>query len=214
MLLFFFQDLGSSLLSLLWILFQLDCLSPIHLVVLLRFYLVPLSGTYSSADSFCLTFCDCGFHSIGCRVVVLLGFCCLPPGGWDWCKGLVQASWWEGLVSAHLWVELGLVPLVGRALSRGVFNGQLWAQEDLRQPVCWWVELCSHPDACLTWGLPALEPTGWWLGPGLGEKMAASRSTCTNEYSPELPPPVSSSPQWAKVAPPPPTSRRPSNTSR
>ena len=30
---------------------------------------------------------------------------------------LVQASWWEELVSPHWWVELGLVPLVGRALS-------------------------------------------------------------------------------------------------
>ena len=45
-------------------------------------------------------------------------FWCLPPGGWDWSKRLVQASWWEGLVSTHCWVELGLVPLVGRAVSR------------------------------------------------------------------------------------------------
>ena len=41
---FFFQDLGSSLLSLLWILFQAYCLSPLHVVVL-GFYLVPISGT-------------------------------------------------------------------------------------------------------------------------------------------------------------------------
>ena len=39
-----FQGLGSSLLSLLWILLGVDCLSPFHLVVL-GFYLVPLSGT-------------------------------------------------------------------------------------------------------------------------------------------------------------------------
>ena len=57
---FFSQDLGSSLLSLLWILFQGDCLSLLHLVVLLGFYLVPSSGIYSSAISFCLTFCVCG----------------------------------------------------------------------------------------------------------------------------------------------------------
>ena len=37
----------------------------------LLFYLVPSSGTYSCAISFCLTFCDCTFCSSGCRVVVL-----------------------------------------------------------------------------------------------------------------------------------------------
>ena len=35
----------------------------------------------------------------------------------------MEAFWWEGLVLAHLWVELGLVPLVGSAVSRGVFIG-------------------------------------------------------------------------------------------
>lgn len=30
---------------------------------------------------------------------------------------------WEGLVPAHVWVELNLVPLVGWAVSRGVFRG-------------------------------------------------------------------------------------------
>ena len=45
-----------------------DCLSPPHLVVL-RFHLVPSSGTYSSPTSFCLTFCVCSFHSAGCRAV-------------------------------------------------------------------------------------------------------------------------------------------------
>ena len=37
--------------------------------------------------------------------------------------GLVQASWQEGLVPAHWWVELGLGLLVGRAMSRGVSRG-------------------------------------------------------------------------------------------
>ena len=35
---------------------------------------------------------------------------------------LVQAFWWKGLVPAHWWVELGLVPLVGRAMSEDVFS--------------------------------------------------------------------------------------------
>ena len=38
-------------------------------------------------------------------------------------QGHVQASWWEGLVPALWWVELGLVPLVDRAMSRSVFWG-------------------------------------------------------------------------------------------
>ena len=52
---FFSKVLGSSLWSLLWTLSQVDCLSPLHLVVL-RFYLVLLSGLYSFAVSFCLNF--------------------------------------------------------------------------------------------------------------------------------------------------------------
>ena len=35
----------------------------------------------------------------------------------------MQASWWEGLVTAHWWVEEGLGPLVGRVVSRGVSRG-------------------------------------------------------------------------------------------
>ena len=34
---FFFWDLRSSLLSLFWVLFQVDCLSPLHLIVLIGF---------------------------------------------------------------------------------------------------------------------------------------------------------------------------------
>ena len=107
-------DLGPYLLSLLWILFWVDCLPPLHLVVLLGFYLVPLSGAYSPAILFCLTFCDCNFHSTSCRPVVILvsavcslvdeagqrGLCklsgggdwFLPSGGWSW----VLSLWWAG----------------------------------------------------------------------------------------------------------------------
>ena len=61
-------------------------------------------------------------------------------------------------------------------MSGGVFIGQLFIQKDFKQPACWWVGLCSFPVGCLAWGIPALEPTGCWVGPGLGEKMAASKS--------------------------------------
>ena len=36
---------------------------------------------------------------------------------------LVQASWWEGPVPAHSWLELSLAPLVSRAISRGMSRG-------------------------------------------------------------------------------------------
>ena len=41
-------------------------------------------------------------------------------------QGLVRASWWEGLVPVHWWVERGLVTLMGRAMLRGVFIGSCW----------------------------------------------------------------------------------------
>ena len=110
-----------------------DQLSPCHLVVL-GFYLVLLSGTQFSAVSFCLTFCVCGLCSAGCGIVVPLtsGVCHLvgeavleayagflvrrtdvcPFGGWSY---VLSLSW------------LCQRPFVQRLL---------WAQEDLRQPVC------------------------------------------------------------------------------
>ena len=101
-----------------------DCISSLHLVVL-EFYVVPLFGTYSSCISFCLTFCDCDFHSVGCKVAVLLASaaCHLV----DEAKTLVQASWLEGLVPVHWWLELGFVLPGGRAISKGMSRGP-WAQ--------------------------------------------------------------------------------------
>lgn len=50
-------------------------------------------------------------------------------------KRLVQVSGCEGLIFAHWWVEMGFVPLVGRAVSGGVVSGQLCAQEDIKRSV-------------------------------------------------------------------------------
>ena len=74
-----FWDLGSSLLSLLWILFQVDCLSPLQLVIFVGFYLVPSFATYFSVISFCLIYCVCDLLSTGCRIIVPLasGVCSL-----------------------------------------------------------------------------------------------------------------------------------------
>ena len=72
-------------------------------LVLLGFYFVSLSGTYSSAVSFCLNFCVWGLNSIGCRIVVFLLLVSAPwwtslsrlPGRRGWCLPLVggAGSW-------------------------------------------------------------------------------------------------------------------------
>ena len=85
------------------------------------FYLVPSSETYFSVVSFCLTFCVCGL-SLGCKILVPLTSGVCPLVG-KLVQGPMQASWSEGLVPAHWQVELSLVPLVGRAESKGVYRG-------------------------------------------------------------------------------------------
>ena len=127
-------------------------------------------------------------------------FCSIPLGGWGHLRGLcrlpggrdwylttggwscVLSLWWAGLCVGSMFVK------------------QLFTQEDFKQPIWWWVRLCSRPVFCLAWGIPALEPTGCWVGLGLGEEMVASRRAHVTEYSPELLPPVSLSPQWATAA--------------
>ena len=204
---FFFQDLGSSLLSLFWILFQADCPFPLHLVVLLGLYLIPLSGTYFSAMSFYLTFCVWGFHSTGFRIVVLLA---LVFASW-WVRlvqGLLQSSWWEGLGPAPWWVELGPAPLLDRAMSRGVSRGLRTTLGSLSVdgwgvvPPCWLFGLrCPNTGACRLLG----GARSWCQNGNL-------QRTHVEEYSLGPLPPVSLPPQWATADPHLP--RRPSRTLR
>ena len=78
---FYFQDFGSSLLSLLCILFEVDCLFPLHLFGLVHFYLVPSSAAYFSVFSVYLTYCVWGLLFTGCRFIVLVVFgVCSPVG--------------------------------------------------------------------------------------------------------------------------------------
>ena len=94
-----FRAPGSSSLSLFWILFLKGCLSLLHLVVFLGFYLVPSSGTKPSAFSSWLTFCDVVLvlATVGLWFFFLLlsafwrrrlkDLCNLPDGrGWQWKK--------------------------------------------------------------------------------------------------------------------------------
>ena len=100
----------------------------------LGFYLVPLSGTYFSAVLFCVTFCVCGLCSIVCRVVV--------PVASDVCPFLGEVG--PGACTRLLMGGTGACSLVGGAvsclsgeqgLSRSVL-GELWSQDNLRQPLC------------------------------------------------------------------------------
>ena len=111
-----FQDFGSSVLSLLWILFQVDCLSLLHLVIFAGFYFAPSIATYSSIISFCLTVFVCGLLSAGCLTVVPLasGVCPLvdevvPVAPADFLVRRTVPDIW--------WMELGLVPPVAMTLS-------------------------------------------------------------------------------------------------
>ena len=74
---FYFQDFWSSLLSLPWILFQVDCLFHLHLFGLLGFYLAPSSAVCFCVFSFCLTYCVWGLLFSGCSFVVpfVFGVC-------------------------------------------------------------------------------------------------------------------------------------------
>lgn len=54
-----------------------------------------------------------------------------------------------------------------------------------------WVELCSLSVDCLALGIPTLDPTGCWIGPRLGAKIAASRIAHIGEHSVVPPPPLS-----------------------
>ena len=65
---FCFQDFGSFLLSLFWILFQVHSLSPL-LFALVDIYHVPLPDEYFSAFAFCLDCCIWGDLSVGWKYV-------------------------------------------------------------------------------------------------------------------------------------------------
>ena len=65
--------------------------------------------------------------------------------------------------TAHWWVELGLVPLVGRAMSRGMFRGSLELRKTLGSLSadgwgCVHLLLVVWPEASQHWSLQAV---GW-----------------------------------------------------
>ena len=67
-----FPDFGSSLVSLLSILFQVVCLFPPHFFGQVSFYLALSSAAYFSVFSLCLTYCVWGLLLTGCRFIVFI----------------------------------------------------------------------------------------------------------------------------------------------
>ena len=86
--------LGSSLLSLVWIIFQANCLSLLHLVVFLEFYLIPSFRTHFSTISVCLTSCVCRLQSTGLQHFSSC-FRCLSSGERDCSNGLYRLPGWR-----------------------------------------------------------------------------------------------------------------------
>ena len=119
---FCFQNFGSFLLLLLWILFQLDSLSPPLLFGLVDFYNVPLPAGYFSAFSSCLGCCFWGALSECWRFVVPLycGGSCIWVGLDEW---LVKVSWLGKLVPVFWWVDLDLFSLECNEVSSSEFWG-------------------------------------------------------------------------------------------
>lgn len=75
---FFFLRSGI-ILTIITVNFQVDCLSPLNLIVFVGFYHVPLSETYFSlVISLYLNLYICGLLSAGCRVLVPLSSGCCP----------------------------------------------------------------------------------------------------------------------------------------
>ena len=170
---FFFWDFESYLPLLLWIIFQVDCLSSsLPLVVILGFNFVASPAHISLVFSFCLSVFVVSFPQTAGSQFLLL----LVSGPW-WMRGW---SWGEVGVLVG---GTGICPLVsgvgsyssgGRGGVRGCDLRWLWAQCNFRQPVSSWVTLYSYLLCCLAWGFPALEAVGCWVGLGLGAKIGTS----------------------------------------
>ena len=167
---FCFQDFGSFLLSLFWIRFQVDPLSPLWFC-LVGIYHVPFPTEHFSAFSSCWDCCVWGCLSVCWKFVV-------PPyhGGSSLWVGLdewlVKVSWLGKLASVFWWVELDLFSLECSEVSSsefwGVYGfGVLWVACILMFKTvslhCWIISL-----VCL-----ALELFGSWVEPGFSVGMEA-----------------------------------------
>ena len=101
------------------VLFQVNCLLPLHLVVLLGLHLFPSSRAYSFTFSFCITFCICSPTACSTVVHLVFGvFSLIFEADEEACAAFLAG----GAMPAPRWLELALVLKV-RAIWRDVFRG-------------------------------------------------------------------------------------------
>ena len=110
-----FSTFWSSLLSLIWILFQLNCLFSLHLFGLVDFYHVSSSAVCFSVFSFCLTYCVLSLFSTGLNIVVPLNCgICSPWVGFNQCiEGVLVGE----IVPFFCWMKVDLVYLKSSTMS-------------------------------------------------------------------------------------------------
>ena len=77
----------------------------------------------------------------------------------------------------------GSCPSSRHGYVKGCVQGWLSAQYHFRQPVCWWVCLCSHSAGCLAWDIPESEPEVCWVGPGLSGTTVDLLESSLSKYS-------------------------------
>ena len=136
---------------------------------------------------------DCNFLASG--VCPLVG-----EAGLEVCAGFLA-----GRVSACPQVGgAGCWPSGGQGHSRGMSRCSCGLRKSLGSLSAEGWGMCPHPASCLARGVPAPEPTGYWVGPSLGandpNKMSAFRRVHADECSLIHPPPVSMFPGWATTA--------------
>ena len=126
--------LASSLLSLLQILFQVDCLFDFHLFCLVGFYLV----TFICKIFLCHLILS-NFLCLWCPFCRLQdyssSFWCLPPGGWGWSRSLCWLAAgrdWCLNSGGFSWILF----LWWAGSHQVVCFGCKWTWSDFRQLVC------------------------------------------------------------------------------
>lgn len=129
-------------------------------------------GTSWCQGKFWSVFTELG--SAGCWFVGILFLIVCPKGceaGLDTFTGFLMG----GTGAYPLVNQAGVFALWWAGLHQAARLEVPWAQEVYKQPVCWWMKLCTSHIGCLAWDISAMEPIGCWVGPSLNAKMVASR---------------------------------------
>ena len=117
---------ASSLFPVSYIIFTIISLKSFFWRLIIYTSLICLSGVFSCSLVWGIVLCLFIFIGFWCGLLFADKSCTPdvhPSCGWSGYGGLLQASWWEGLLPAPWQVELILIPLVGGALSLGENRG-------------------------------------------------------------------------------------------